>query len=169
MTGFEPRPAGDQARATVRVAVPPDVAFRIFTGEIDRWWRRGPKYRVAGSNRGFIHLEPRAGGRLFESFETGGTTRVFETGTVTVWEPPSRLTFAWRGANCAPGQGTEVEVVFAPSAGGTLVTVTHRGWTSLRPDHPVRHGEEVATFLRTMGLWWGDLLTSLREHAAARG
>jgi len=63
---IEPRP-GDQARATVLVAVPPEVAFRVFTEEIDQWWRRGPKYRVAGENRGFIHLEPRVGGRLFES------------------------------------------------------------------------------------------------------
>ena len=55
---------------------------------------------------------------------------------------------------------------FAPSPSGTLVTVTHRGWASLRPDHPARHGQEVAAFIRTMGLWWGELLTSLREHAA---
>jgi hypothetical protein len=48
------------------------------------------------------------------------------------------------------------------------VTVTHRGWASLRPDHPVRHGHEVPAFIRMMGLWWGDLLTSLREHAAER-
>jgi hypothetical protein len=78
MTAIRP---GDQARATVAVAVPPDVAFRVFTEEIDQWWRRGLKYRVAGGNRGFIHLEPRLGGRLYESFETGGTTRLFETGT----------------------------------------------------------------------------------------
>ena len=66
----------------------------------------------AGGNRGFIHLEPRPGGRLYESFETRGTTRVFETGTVTVWEPPSRLAFEWRAANFAPGERTLVEVEF---------------------------------------------------------
>jgi uncharacterized protein YndB with AHSA1/START domain len=162
-----PRP-GDQARATVLVAVPPEVAFRVFTEEIDQWWRRGLAYRVAGKNRGFIHMEPHLGGRLYESFESGGTTRVFETGTVTAWEPPSRLVFEWRGANFAPGERTEVEVQFVASPSGTLVTVTHRGWASLRPDHPVRHGEEVPRFIRTIGVWWGDLLTSLREHVAPR-
>jgi len=163
----QPRP-GDQARATVMVAVPSEEAFRIFTEEIDQWWQRGLKYRVAGGNRGFIHLEPKLGGRLYESFETGGRTRVFETGTITAWEPPARLAFEWRGANFAPGEKTHVEVQFAPSASGTLVTVTHRGWASLRPDHPVRHGQDVAPFIRMMALWWGELLTALREHAAGR-
>lgn len=166
MIAPEQRP-GDQARATVLVSVPPAVAFRVFTEEIDQWWRRGLKYRVSGGNRGFIHLEPRAGGRLYESFEARGKTRVFETGTVMAWEPPSRLVFEWRGANFAPGERTEVEVSFAPSASGTLVIVTHRGWASLRPDHPVRHGQEVAAFIRMMGLWWGEQLTSLRVQAAA--
>lgn len=163
MTAVRP---GDQARATVLVAVPPEVAFRVFTEEIDQWWRRGLKYRVAGGNRGFIHLEPRRGGRLYESFEVKGSTRVFETGTVTVWEPPWRLAFEWRGVNFAPGERTEVEVLFAPSPSGTTVTVIHRGWASLRPDHPVRHGQDVPAFIRMMGLWWGDLMSSLREHVA---
>ena len=104
---------------------------------------------------------------MYESFEAEGQTRVFETGTVRVWEPPSRLVFEWRGVNFVPGERTEVEVQFAPSPSGTTVTVTHRGWASLRPDHPVRHGHEVPAFIRMMGLWWGDQLTSLREHAAA--
>ena len=163
MTAVRP---GDQARATVLVQVPPEVAFRVFTEEIDQWWRRGLRYRVAGGNRGFIHLEPRLGGRLYESFEGKGTTRVFETGTVTAWEPPSRLTFEWRGIAFAPGERTEVEVQFVPSPSGTTVTVTHRGWASLRPDHPVRHGHDVPAFIRMTGLWWGDLLTSLRELIA---
>ena len=60
------------------------------------------------------------------------------------------------------------EVLFEPSPSGTRLTVTHRGWRALRADHPVRHGQEVAAFIRMMGTWWGDLLTSLREHAASR-
>lgn len=52
-----------------------------------------------------------------------------------------------------------------PSPSGTLVTVKHRGFSHLRPDHPVRHGQETVAFIRSLGLWWGDLMTSLREHA----
>jgi uncharacterized protein YndB with AHSA1/START domain len=159
---------GDQARVSVRVAAPPAVAFRVFTEEIDLWWLAGLRYRIAGKRKSVIHLEPGVGGRLFEKVETSAGPRVYETGHVTAWEPPSRLAFDWRAVNFARGETTEVEVVFEPTASGTLVTVTHRGWSRIRPDHPVRHGEDVPGFLRTMGLWWGDLVTSLREHAIER-
>jgi hypothetical protein len=63
-------PKGDQARVSVLVKADPDAAFRLFTEEIEQWWRRGPKHRIAGDRRGIIHLEPRVGRRLLESFET---------------------------------------------------------------------------------------------------
>ena len=66
---------GDQVRVTVSVEVPIAEAFRIFTEEIDQWWRRGRRFRLAEGERGFIRLEPGVGGRLFESFERGGPRR----------------------------------------------------------------------------------------------
>ncbi|MGE0789549.1 MAG: SRPBCC domain-containing protein [Sandaracinaceae bacterium] len=152
--------ASDRARASVLVRVPIEHAFRVFTEDIDRWWRRGLKYRVSGKRTGILHLEPFVGGRLFESY--GEPPRVFENGRVTRWEPPRELAFEWRAANFASHESTTVEVSFAPSASGTLVTVTHRGWASIRPDHPARHGHAPGPFLRMNGMWWGDLLTSLR-------
>jgi uncharacterized protein YndB with AHSA1/START domain len=157
---------GDQARASVSVAVDPAEAFRAFTEEIDQWWRRGLEYRVSGRGRGVLHLEPGVGGRLFEEVASASGPRAVETGRVTAWEPPARLVLEWRAVNFAPGEATEVEVTFEPARTGTLVTVTHRGWSRIRPDHPVRHGAEVPAFIRTMGLWWGELLSALREHAA---
>ena len=127
---------GDQVRVSVMVAVAPDAVFRVFTEEIDQWWRRGLKYRVAGARRGFIHIEPGVGGRLFESFASGGEARVVETGRVIAWEPPSRLAFERRSVTFAPSETTEVEVLFAPSASGTLITVTHRGWSQSDPTTP---------------------------------
>ncbi|MET0339588.1 MAG: SRPBCC domain-containing protein [Polyangiales bacterium] len=159
---------GDQARASVQVAVPRAEAFRVFTEEIDQWWRRGPAYRMSGARRGIIALEPRLGGRLFESFDDdAGGERVVESGRVLTWEPPTRVVFSWRATNFAPHEETEVEVTFEERARGTYVTVTHRGFASLRPDHPVRHGAEVPAFIARMGAWWGGLLTSLREHAGS--
>lgn len=163
-------PRGDQARVSAQVAVPRDVAFRLFTEDIDRWWRRGLKHRVAGERRGFLLLEPRRGGAIYERFETPNGDQVFQTGTITAWEPPARLVFQWRAAAFVEGEATEVEVTFAPrrNAAGeesTLVTVTHRGWSKIRPDHPVRHDLDNQAFLRWMGMWWGELMTSLREHA----
>jgi uncharacterized protein YndB with AHSA1/START domain len=161
--------SSDQARVSVAVAVPPADAFEVFTAEIDRWWRRGPKFRQAGARAGFVHLEPHLGGRIFESFEvTGGETsgaHVVEVGRVRVWDPPQRLVFSWRNATFASNEETEVEVEFKPTRSGTLVTVTHRGWSALRDDHPARHGLAGAEFARMIGLWWGEQLSSLREVA----
>ena len=158
-------PGGDQAVVSVLVRVPPSEAFRVFTEDIDIWWRRGMRYRL-GKGRSVIHLEPKLGGRLFESFElSSGRERVIETGRVTTWEPAARLVLEWRAVNFAPHESTEVEVSFEASPSGTLVTVRHRGWTRIRPDHPARHGQDVTGFLRMMGMWWGDLMVSLRERA----
>ena len=166
MTG-ESRPApGDQARVSVSVPVAPPVAFRIFTEEIDVWWKRGPAYRSAGRNAGVIQIEKGVGGRLYESFDAPSGPRVVECGRVTVWDPPGRLGFQWHGPNFAPAEKTSVDVSFEPTQSGTLVTVTHRGWTGIRPDHPARHGLEPAAFIRMLGLWWGELMTSLLHHAA---
>lgn len=152
---------GDQASAQVSIAVPPAEAFAFFTEKIEAWWRRGPRFRNAPGDRGFIRMEPGVGGRLFESFDD----RVVEVGRTTVWDPPRRLVFEWRNSNFAPAEKTEVEVRFEPTATGTRVTVVHRGWAALRPDHPARHGMAVSAFARSVGLFWGDLLTSYRERA----
>src|SRR5262249_29672681 len=148
-----------QARVSVAVMVPPHTAFEIFTGEIDRWWRRGPKFRHAGRRGGFVHLEPRIGGRLFESIDAdnGGGALVLGVGRWLVWEPPWGLAFSWRNANFGADEITQVEVEFVPSRTGTIVTVTHRGWSALPPDHPARHGLQGAAFSRMIGLWWGEL------------
>jgi uncharacterized protein YndB with AHSA1/START domain len=155
---------GDQARVSVAVEVPPAAAFAIFTEDIDRWWRRGLKYRHSASSSGFIRLEPQLNGRLYESFDAPDSAHVIEVGRVRIWDPPHRLAFTWRNANYAAGEQTDVEVIFAPSASGTLVTVTHRGLADLRADHPARHGNQGAAFSRMMGLWWGEQMRALRLH-----
>lgn len=160
----ETPPPGDQAVVSVLVKVEPAEAFRIFTEEIDGWWRGGLKYRI-GKNRSVVHLEPRLGGRLFESFETTAGPKTKATGSVLCFEPPSRLVLEWRAVNFAPDEKTQVEVLFEPSPSGTLVTVKHSGWSHIRADHPARHGADAPTFIRNMGMWWADLMTSLRERA----
>jgi uncharacterized protein YndB with AHSA1/START domain len=158
-------PPGDKATVTVLVAVDPAVAFEVFTEEIDSWWKRGPAYRVAGRSPGVLTFEPGVGGRLFERFDE----RLVEMGRIVEWDPPRKLAFEWRGVNFEGDEKTDVTVTFDPSPSGTRVTVEHRGFASLRPGHPVRHGLDAAPFVRMIGLWWGELLTSLREHAASRG
>jgi uncharacterized protein YndB with AHSA1/START domain len=158
--------AGDSASATVLVSVAPEVAFDVFTREIDLWWKQGPRFRIAGKRRGQLNFEPGVGGRLFETFDLPSGPRTFVVGRVTAWEPPARLEFEWRGVNFAADEKTFVSVRFASSKSGTLVTVRHSGFGALRDNHPVRHGLTGAGFSRMIGLWWGDLLSSLREYVA---
>lgn len=158
----------DQVRVTVHVRVPPNVAFEVFTTEIDQWWRRGPQFRNAGRNNGTIHFECKLGGRLLETWDGRDGATLFEVGRITVWEPPRRFSFEWRASNFRPPEKTEVDVTFEPAGEGTNVVVVHRGFGKLRPDHPVRHRESDAMFLRRMGMWWGDLMTSMREHIGSR-
>ncbi len=88
-------------------------------------------------------------------------------------DPWWRRGLAYRVGGRRPGSLCFEEGVggrlFEPAAGGTRVTVRHRGWASLRPGHPARRGLEGAPFSRMIGLWWGDLMTALREHVEKRG
>lgn len=159
---------GDQARAMVQVGVAPELAFEIFTREIDLWWRRGVRYRASGRHAGVLHFEAGVGGRLFETFTVDGQEQLVVVGKVTAWDPPRRFVFDWRNSNFAPHEKTEVEVRFEAAGEGTRVTVEHRGWSALPPDHPARHGLANSPFIAMMGMFWGDLLMALRRHLQPR-
>jgi uncharacterized protein YndB with AHSA1/START domain len=161
--------ASDKVTVSVTVPTDPAAAFALFTEEIDRWWRRGPKFRIAGREPGVVRFDPCLGGRFTEELESPSGPQVFTKGRITVWQPPERFQFEWQGVNFAPGEITLVEVVFEAVPTGTRVTVRHSGWASLRPDHPVRHGQAGSAFIRSIGLWWGELMTSFREFTADRG
>ncbi len=153
---------GDQVSVSVTAPADPAAAFAYFTEETDQWWQRGPKFRVAGRNPGVIRFEPRAGGRLFEEFESAKGRQSFAMGSITEWDPPKRFAFEWRGVNFAPGESTLVEVTFEAVPTGTRVTVRHSGFAALRADHPVRHGQGTEGFIRGMGMWWGELMSAYR-------
>jgi uncharacterized protein YndB with AHSA1/START domain len=160
-------PSGDSAAVSVLVRVAQGDAFDVFTREIDQWWRQGPKYRMGGRRRGQLFFECNLGGRLFETFAEGGGT--IEVGKVMRWDPPRSFELEWRGVNFKPDESTTVAVTFEPSGEGTLVTVRHSGWSSLPADHPARHGLVGAPFSRKIGLWWGELMSAMREYVAERG
>ena len=155
---------GDRVSASVFVAAPPDIAFEVFTEQIDAWWRHGLKFRDGARGLSVLHLEAKLGGRLFETISAPGSdgAHVVQTGVVTEWNPPRALRIEWRGGNFAPHETTTVSVDFEPRRGGTQVTLVHAGWAALPPDHPVRHGQPVPRFIANTGMWWSDLLTSLR-------
>jgi len=157
----------ERARVSVRVAAPRELAFGVFTEDIDRWWRRGKRYRMGETST--LALQPGVGGRFTE---TEGAT-VWDMGEVRVWEPPRRLVIAWRAVSFAPDDpSTEVEVTFERAIGhsgeATLVTIEHRGFERLRPDHPVRHDQDARAFSSSLARFWGALASALREHTDAR-
>ena len=147
---------GDVVNVSIDVAVDPAEAFRLFTEDIDLWWKTDPAYRVTKSS--LLKFEPYTGGRFLDIHESRGTLR--EVGKVLVWQPPDRLVFEWRGINFKSSDNTEVEVIFSAVDVGTRVRLSHRGWASLAREHPVRHGMDTVRFIANMSDWWAQLLES---------
>ena len=156
-------------RATTLVAGDPAAAFTLFTDEVDSWWRHGPRFRHGGDRPSTIRFEGGEGGRLVEVYadEQGGA---FEIGRILAWKPADRLVFEFRAKSFEPGLVTEVEVRFEREGDATRVTLEHRGWERVPLEHAVRHGYGASqAFVGMMGLFWGDLLASLRMRATERG
>jgi uncharacterized protein YndB with AHSA1/START domain len=155
----------DSVTVTTILDADPGTAFRVFTDEVDLWWRRGPRYRPELRGGGTMRFEPRAGGRFLEVYPEG---EAFEIGRILSWEPGSRLVFDWRARNFEPGETTVVEVRFEKADMGTRVTLEHRGWDSIHATHPARHGWTGEAFSSMIGLRWADQLVSLRVRAGGR-
>jgi hypothetical protein len=131
-------------------AEPPD-AFRMFTEEIDDWYERG-RYSWNDPARAVaIRFE---GDRLLEIWDDGGA---YEMGRVTAWEPGRRLVFAYRSVHLPPELETEVEVRFERVAGGTRVTLEHRGLEQLPEDEHARWRERA----------WAPFMQAFRVYVTA--
>ncbi len=153
---------------TALVTVDPATAFEIFTGDVDAWWKQGPRYRVQPDRPSAMRFEPGVGGRLVEVYDEA-TGDAFEHGKVRVWDPPKRLVFEMSGRDFQPGESTEVEVRFEGVGDATRVTVEHRGWERFPAGHPVLHGLESSAFGDMLRVWWLDLLVAVQAHAGGDG
>ena len=124
---------------SVEVPVDPVAAFRLYTAEINRWWKRDSWYwNDRGRARG-LRIEPFAGGRFVEVYDEA-SGEGFEIGRVRVWEPGRRVAYSWRQVDWPAGEEMEIEVTFAPAATGTLVTINVRGWERLSGGEEIGHG-----------------------------
>lgn len=138
----------DSVRASVEVAVLPEVAFDVFTREIDAWYRVDKDTLPDITRTAAIRFEPWLGGRLLDVHDSdSGEGR--ELGRITDWEPGHRLAFI-------DNEGTEVEVSFERLGVGTRVTLTHRGLD--------RVSSKRAAQLRRKG--WAALAPFYRDHVA---
>lgn len=155
--------SGAKVMVSIRLKVAPKDAFELFTSRIDEWWLKGPKYRMGPGGR--LRFEPGEGGRLVE-IRDEAQGDLFEIGRILVWRPGERLVFEWRLPNFTADQVTEVDIGFTSTPDGTRLTLEHRGWGDLPPDHPARHGLEEGRFMLLRGRWWEELLEALRGSAA---
>lgn len=152
----------DAIRVSTTVPFGPAEAFRLFTEEVDRWWRRGERFRERGAR---LFFEPRVGGRFVEATAAGAER---EIGRIRVWEPGKRLVFEWRARSFTGDEHTEVEVRFERSGPERArVSVEHRGFARLPADHPALYRTKGGPdFAGIMGYFWSDLLLSLAAFPA---
>lgn len=111
-------------------------AFRLFTHEISAWWPMAKHSRAKdalGEKTVRITIEPRVGGRIYETLNTGEER---EWGEVLNLEPGRRIAFAFQMGRARDRSG-EVDVRFDPLDDSSCrVTLTHAHWE--------RYGDEAA-------------------------
>ena len=142
-------------RRSITVPASRERAWEVFTSDLGLWW---PKtHSIGGAPMKTATLEPRQGGRWYETSEDG---QECPWGEVLTWDPPTRLVLVWRiGGDFRydPALHTEVEVTFTEVAGGARVDLEHR--------HLERMGEAEerarAAFESPNG--WGRILALFAE------
>jgi uncharacterized protein YndB with AHSA1/START domain len=112
-------------RKSIVVAAAIEDAFAIFAERPIEWW---PEKHVFVTDRRSITIEQRVGGRYFERGADGSEV---QWGTITTWQPPTRIVMTWRvGRHWQPlpddNGASFIEVDFrALDPDTTEVTLTH--------------------------------------------
>ena len=150
----------DAVRHSVLVPLGQDAAFELFTDRFGEWWPKD-SHHISDTPAADALLEPREGGRWYERSEDGAEC---DWGRVVEIDRPSRILLAWQltpewSFDPDEANATHVEVTFAPEAGGTRVTLEHRGFEV--------HGEAGAAMRESVGGkgGWAELMD--RYKAAA--
>jgi hypothetical protein len=120
---------GTVVRRTITVAASQQHAFEVFTAQFGAWWPKG--YQIGAAEMADFVLEPKIGGRWYE---VGVDGTECQTGWVTAFEPPDRVTLAWHlneqwQYDPDSAHASEVEVRFvAEGPTQTRVELEHRGF-----------------------------------------
>jgi uncharacterized protein YndB with AHSA1/START domain len=86
----EPAPMAVVKR-TIRVEVPLEKAFLVFTEKKGAWWPAA--HHIGAEPFADVVVEPRVGGRWYER-DSNGTE--CDWGRVLVWEPPRKVVVSWQ-------------------------------------------------------------------------
>ena len=116
----------EPVRKQLRVALPVEAAFRLFTEGMGRWWPLAT-HSVGKEQTETCFLEGWVGGRIVEVIKDG---RQVEWGKVLTWEPYHRVSFHWYPGR-TPDTAQEVTITFHEVQDGTLVALVHTGWETL--------------------------------------
>ena len=142
-------------RKTIEVNAPAERAFRVFTGQMGRWWNK--QFSI---NRGIpqkdVVIEPRSGGHWYEIGEDGSKCL---WGRVLEWDEPERVSLAWQinsDWNYDSQFETTLEVLFEERDGITTVTLTHGDLE--------RFGAAVVEQIERMDGGWGMLLDGFKRE-----
>lgn len=141
-------------RKSIRVSLPVEEAFRLFTDGINSWWP--VKTHSIGEGRVVsCSMEGRAGGRIYETLDDGSQA---DWGTVVRWDPPASLAFTWHPGRSAD-TAQQVTVSFEAVAGGTRLDLVHRGWELL--------GERAQELRESYDSGWDYVLGKYLAQSAA--
>ena len=111
---------------SIEIEASPERVFSAWTDpeQLVAWWGDDQTYRTTG-----WESDLRVGGKWIARGK-GVDGRTFSVeGEYLQVEPPKQLTFTWKPSWSAEGS-TVVELELKPTAGGTLLTVKHSGFTS---------------------------------------
>ena len=118
-------------RREITVAGTPERAFDLFTNRMAEWWPA--EHHLAGSPVVAMTVEPRIGGRIYDSCEDGSESA---WGQVTEWNPPAGFTFAWMISGTWQletdvEKASRVSVAFIADGDRTRVIVVHKDFWRL--------------------------------------
>jgi uncharacterized protein YndB with AHSA1/START domain len=151
---MNPSESPEVVHKTILVRCPIEVAFRVWTEQIDRWWPKG--HSRSGDPDTVVFLERQIGGRLYERTMDGVE---YTWGQVLIWDPPRHLAYSWYLGSSAE-QPTRVDVQFSSTTEGfTRLDVTHRG--------PELIGELWARTNARFAAAWEHVLASYRTACAS--
>ncbi len=147
-------------RREVTVAATPQRAFDLFTKRMAEWWPA--EHHLAASPVVAMTVEPRIGGRLYDTCEDGSES---VWGQVTEWDPPAGFTFAWmiNGSWQLENdveKASRVTVTFAAEGDRTRVAVVHKDFWRMP-----QGGQGMADAVGAAD-GWGSGLTKFAEFAA---
>lgn len=115
---------GNDVRVEISVAAPIERAFAVFTEQAHTWWPAPYKLGQGGARTALV-IEPKAGGRWYETTDDGAEC---PWGTVLVYDAPHHLALAWAitpafGPEPDEAKGSRVDVTFTPDGADTTTVV----------------------------------------------